>query len=721
MMLRFARLSAACALVFLVAACAQRVPQTGPYPRFAEFAGDEVKRVEFVGELAVPEDSLRGLLSTRPSRCRILFLPFCVGRYGRERHTLDLTELARDVTRIQLYHRDHGYYGTRVVPDVEPVGENDVAVRFAVLTGELVRARTVEVEGTEGIAPAEEVERRLPLKEGEPFRRSDFLASADSVQAALLREGYAYAQVLRNYSIDTIADVATARFGAVPGPLVRVDTILVLGTDRLSRQTIERTLAFRQGDVLVASRLAQSQRNLYDLGLVSFASVQLAPDSLQVDPDSARATVVVRVVEAPRYLGEASAGYGTLDCVRTQGRLVDRNFLGGARRLELNGSLSKIGTAAPLDGGLEGNLCKELQRDTLFKDTLNYRVAATFTQPRLFGTRTSTTLGLHVEKLSEINAYLRTSRGGQLAVAREVAPQTLVTTTFNVERGRTNAQDIFFCVALLVCDAGRIDTLRESRWSNSLGVALNRDRTRYNVYPVGGYHARATTDWASALLGSDDRYLRVFVDGAAYREVRRGWVLAGRLMGGTFLESLFEKEGFIPPERRFYAGGPNTVRGLERNALGPTVYVTEDTLRPGDEAFEGYDEKEVDIAATGGKRMVVGSLELRMPSPVFTSNLRFAAFVDAGQVWASERVALRGDTLPVTGAFRATPGVGVRLLSPVGPIRLDMGYNPHGYSEGPLFGFEKGTGELELLERKYRRSDTFWDRLQFYFAVGQAF
>jgi len=719
---RALRLAALCVLA-LSAGCVQRAPTTGPLARFAEFAGREVKSVELTGDLVVPADSLRRLLATRPTRCGILFIPVCPFGFGRVKRELDVEELGRDIVRIQLFHRDHGYYGTRVLPQVEPVGDDQVEVRFAIAPGDLVTTREVVVEGTDSIVPAEEVERRLPLKEGEPFRRTGFLASADTVRSALLARGYAYAEVLRNYSIDTIADVAEANFGAIPGPLVRVDTILVLGTDRLARRTILKQLAFRQGDVLVSSRLSQSQRNLYDLGLVNFAAVQLAPDSLQVDPDSANATVVVRVVEAPRYLAESSAGYGTLDCFRTQARVVDRNFLGGARRLELNGSLSKIGTGEPLGAGLENSLCSQLAEDP-YSQHLNYSAAATFVQPRLFGTRTSTTVNLHAERLSEYQAYLRTSRGGQLAALRQIGPQTTVTGAFNVERGQTEAPDIFFCVALLVCEPGEIQPLRESRWSNSLALALSRDRTVQREFPVGGYQARGTVDWASALLGSNDRYLRLLGDGAAYREVRTGWVLAGRVMGGAFVERLFEESGFIPPERRFYAGGPTTVRGVPRNTLGPTLYVTEDPVLPGDSGFTG-EFKTVRPAATGGTGMVVGSVELRMPSPVLREYTRLAAFVDAGKVWAQDSLTIRGESYATPTRLTITPGVGARFYSPVGPIRVDLGFNPYGAKSGPLVGFDPQTGELIPLGRHRPEADGFWEglqqRIQIYIAVGQAF
>ncbi|HEX8271247.1 MAG TPA: BamA/TamA family outer membrane protein [Longimicrobiaceae bacterium] len=717
---RFACLAAACATAAL-AACAPNVPRTGPYPGLAEFAGKEVRSVDLVGEQVVPRDTLRAVLSTRPSSCRSLGLPVCVFGIGRETNRLDLTDLQQDVARIQLVHRDHGYYGTRVTPSVENVGEDAVAVRFAVEPGDLVRVDSLEVSGTEGIVPPGELVGRLPLERGGPFRRNGFLASADTVRGRLLESGYAYSQVLRNYDLDTIADVARVRFEAVPGPQVRVDTVVVVGAERLGQRTARRQLGVREGDILRPSRLNQSQRNLYEFQMVNFATVELAPDSLQLNPDSASATVLVRVVEAPQYLGEVAGGYGTIDCLRTEARRLDRNFLGGGRTLEISGSLSKVGVGEPLDAGFQNSLCPALEGDTL-GNVLNYRVAADFVQPRLFGTQTSTTLNLYSERISELKTYLRTSSGGRLSVIREIAAQTLATAAVNVSRGKTEAQPIFFCFSLEVCERARVDSLQQSRWSNFFTLSLIRDRTRSDLYPTGGYQVRGSVDYAAQLLGSDDRYLRLFADGSVYREVREGWVLAGRLQGGSFLEGVTGSDGYIPPERLFYAGGPNSVRGFRRNALGPRVYL--EAVRPGTENPDSAELEMFDFAS-GGTRMVTGSVELRAPLPLLTDNLRLAAFVDGGRVWAS-----RSDTLVGESRFRFTPGLGVRLFTPVGPIRVDAAYNPYKLPVGPLYTIAED-GSLVVTEPAFDpntdprgeefRRDSFWRRIQIFIAVGQAF
>ncbi|HEU4884756.1 MAG TPA: POTRA domain-containing protein, partial [Longimicrobium sp.] len=126
---------------------------TGPLPQFAEYEGKEVRAVDFQGDLVVPEDSLRSVVTTHPSRCAILgLLPFCIGRFGENKYELDLGVLSRDVARIQLAHRDAGYYGTRVLPLVDPaVGEDGVNVTFRVEPGDLTTLTALELAGAETV------------------------------------------------------------------------------------------------------------------------------------------------------------------------------------------------------------------------------------------------------------------------------------------------------------------------------------------------------------------------------------------------------------------------------------------------------------------------------------------------------------------------------------------------------------------------------------------
>ncbi len=182
--------------------------------------------------------------------------------------------------------------------------------------------------------------------------------------------------------------------------------------------------------------------------------------------------------------------------------------------------------------------------------------------------------------------------------------------------------------------------------------------------------------------------------------------------------------------------------------LSDSVALTEDRKVPGagctvDQVNMGTcDARDVateafSVRPTGGQAVIEANLELRLPSPIFEDRLRTAVFVDVGQVWA------RRSDLDL-GEMVSTPGFGVRYESPVGPIRLDVAYNTQGpetlrvLTAGVCRAGEEGCGMAgsEQPEQEYRASETlitlvqarrwdpletFWDRLQIHFSIGQAF
>ena len=83
------------------------------------------------------------------------------------------------------------------------------------------------------------------------------------------------------------------------------------------------------------------------------------------------------------------------------------------------------------------------------------------------------------------------------------------------------------------------------------------------------------------------------------------------------------------------------------------------------------------VVPLGGNSVVVANLELRFRSPVLTDLVQFTVFADAGRV--TPGVDVRLDDL------RVTPGLGVRVASPVGPLRLDVGYNPYDLPAGAAY------------------------------------
>jgi outer membrane protein insertion porin family len=235
------------------------------------------------------------------------------------------------------------------------------------------------------------------------------------------------------------------------------------------------------------------------------------------------------------------------------------------------------------------------------------------------------------------------------------------------------------------------------------------DPTDGSVVTVGLMHA-------SHVVGSDALYQfnrGEFAVSRYFRVGRRG-VFAWRVRAGTILEQPITLDSqsvrFVPPEQRFYGGGPNSVRGYGRNELGPRVYVSDSiTVNGSDTTF-----RNVRTAATGGTAIAVLNTELRFATPVFPDRMRVALFVDVGQVWA------RGGQ--VTGV-RVTPGVGLRFATLLGPIRIDAAYNAYNPEPGPLYFQNNSDKTLTLRPNPYQPppATSLLRRIVLQFAVGQAF
>jgi outer membrane protein insertion porin family len=701
--------------------CGVRTPGAQRFPEFAEYEGRRITDVRFVGGEPFSADTLQTLIQTEPSRCSFLGLPLCVPftRLGQQTHRLNLTILGRDADRLANFFRRKGYFGTVVVPSVVARNEDDVRIGFEVRRADPVVLDALSVDGTAGIMDADSLARTLPLRPGSIFDLDRFDRSAEIVVNELRDRGHAYAELLRNYSVNVMERSAVAELEAIAGPRVVVDSILVFGADRLGLRATLRQLPFRQRDVLIFRRLVEGHRNLYSLELVQLATVRVAPDSLQLAPDdSSRVTIEVRIAEAPPRQVDAALGYGSVECFRTEAQWVNRSFLGGARRLAATAKLSRIGIAAPLDLGLDGTACRAFRGDEEFVDELDYRFHLEFTQPYFASPRNHLSVQTFAERVSEPAVFQREARGARIALNRRLALRTLLTGAVDVEHGATVASPALYCVAFQVCEPDIIEALQRPRFKNILSVNTMRDRTDAFVDPTHGYVARTNVAWAARWLASDVAFFRWTGEFSIYRTLWPRWVGAASIRFGNFFQtvSLDPEHRFLPPEERFYAGGASTVRGFERNALGPRVYVTDRTIEDPETGEELPDTRRARFVPLGGTALGVANLEVRMPSPFLTNVLRLVAFVDAGAIAEGSLWELDARE------WKLTPGAGARLQTPVGPIRFDVAYNPHDPRRGPLFVPEPATGALIRVADDFRPSPPgFFERFRLHVAIGQAF
>ncbi|MBZ9538159.1 outer membrane protein assembly factor [Modicisalibacter tunisiensis] len=169
------------------------------------------------------------------------------------------------------------------------------------------------------------------------------------------------------------------------------------------------------------------------------------------------------------------------------------------------------------------------------------------------------------------------------------------------------------------------------------GVSWSRTRTRNPRFPTWGDRQRLSLAASDTVWGSDASFLRATLDSQWIRSLGSDYRFIGRTSLGAMTTPDFDK---IPPSLRFFTGGDRSVRGYAYESLAPT---------------------NADGDLVGGQQLFVASVEAQRR---LTGNWWGAAFVDTGNAfntWWPQDLA--------TGA-----GLGIRWVSPVGPIRLDIAH-----------------------------------------------
>ena len=651
-------------------------------------SGDlEVMRLEFDGNHAFSDAELAKTIVTTPSAWarRYLHLPFTV------KHCLDRNELPNDRARLVIFYRRRGYPKVTVDTVVKELAPGAVEVRFKINEGPPMILRSFVVSGLDSIPEGRGTVRDLAIRAGGRFDRFAIDAAADTIRQRLHNSGYPRADAVNRFSVNDTTLSAWDTLFVTPGLRTRIGAIKITVTplpkrkQQIPEKVVRRIMGLDSGELYREDEIIDAQRAIYQTE--AYQHVSVTPDS---NADSV-VTLHVDLAEAAMHAARVGAGYGTLDCFRVTGEYTDYNFLNGARRLDINTRLSKIGIGRPLDKW--SGLCPAAKQD-VFSDRLNYYVGATLRQPVFLGLRTVPTITIYSQRVSEYNAYLRTTAvGGIASVIWRGVTRTPITLTYSMDYGRTEAQPALFCAVFNQCEAAERDQLQRTQQLAVLSLAVTRDNSNSLLSPTRGSIIRLEARNSSPVIFSNRnlQFNKVVGDASRYLNLGAGNVLAFRIRGGSvFGRNVASAAGFIPPQERLYAGGPTTVRGFSQNELGSLIYIAKnyekflstdtngnpDTVVLAATADSGTFKRVVPV---GGNSLVVGNAELRLRSPFAPDLLQWTLFTDAGEVWN------RGTPQVSQVKLKVTPGIQVTAFSPVGPVRVAIGYNPYQRPRGPLY------------------------------------
>ena len=412
----------------------------------------------------------------------------------------------------------------------------------------------------------EEAAAELQIAEGDPARPADILAAEGALLLALRRAGYPLASIVtREAVVDHDTKTMDVTWRIAPGPVADFARPSVAGATRTNTALLERLAARRlEGQPYTPERLERTRRAMMGLGVFNFVRAQEAPALDQ----AGRLPVHFQVQERPRHAVGGRFGFETNYGLTASAYWEDRNILGGAERLRLEGEVARIG-----ETGIED---------------ATYRAFATLRTPEFLGRdlQSITQIGAVRERL---RAYDRDAALASFTLEHRLSETMAVSAGPNYEEGQI----------------GRDGDMNAFRLFGLMG-GFRYDNTTNPLDPRQGQRfSFSATPYYSAL--DSNSFTRMLAIGTSYFDItgNGGSILALRAALGSAPGAARDE---ITLDKRFYAGGGGSVRGYTYQSIGPRDAAN----RP-----------------LGGASLVEASAEWRQR---LTRSWGMAAFLDAGSV-----------------------------------------------------------------------------------------
>ena len=529
--------------------------------------------------------------------------------------------LRQDINTISKRLKELGYRRA-VVQERRGVSlEGDkLIITFAVTEGPRTYIESIGLRGN-SIFTADELSERLQaIKPGDALVADEVRAGADSLITVYNSRGYSTAEVTPEIAdLSRVGEQERVRllYNILEGNRVRIREIQTLGTASTSVSRLENDFyRFRVGSYLDSEKVLRTERDLYDTN--AFSSINITSEPVgQTEDGVEERRVTVNMVEAKPNLLIYGFGYQFSKDPLT---IPGLSFLSGVRG---NAQI----TNSNLFGKLYvGSLQMRVGRDELLGQ-------ASFQNPRPFGKDFPTLVSLFARRLAE-KTFRSDRYTALIQTERRFSDDTIVYASYNFER---------ISLFDLQVSEEEIDRNRRAIRLGRIGPSFIRDKRNNTFEPTTGTFTIGSLYLAAKALGGNEQFIRSLVEHSRYYPLPKLRDTVYSVSGRLGLSTPFGGRDTLPISERFFAGGARDLRGFGFEEAGPQDPVTG---RP-----------------IGGNAVVVLNNELRFPLYRIVGG---TVFSDIGNVFRRVR-----DIHP--GQMTVTLGVGLRVKTPLGPMRLDVG------------------------------------------------
>jgi outer membrane protein assembly factor BamA len=391
--------------------------------------------------------------------------------------------------------------------------------------------------------------------------------------------------------------------------------IKIEGQKTVSEDVVRRQLTYKSGDLFSRKEMRDSQRKLYRLELFEFANVESQEDQRQQVPE---VPTRVTVGEAKHQKVTFGVGYGTEEQVRARIRWDHLNLFQGAQH-----------------GGVEAKW-----------SSLDRGVRLEYREPFFLSSHYSLSFEGQAWQAAE-PVYSLNQLGGRVTVRHQSSTTSFWSVSLGDEYQRSTVtpealEDLTIRDELIALGLNPRDGVSTGTLS-AIAFDVGRNTTGSLLDARQGYVLNGHAEQAGTWLWGTFNFYSVTAEARHYLPVGRRLVVANRLALGTIDALGTSLELNVPFYRRFFLGGASSLRGWGRFEVSP---------------LSGFG------LPIGGHTMLEGSSEVRLP---LVGKFGGVGFVDYGNVWANSWDFNLTDLL-------VSVGPGLRYLTPVGPMRVDFGY-----------------------------------------------
>lgn len=520
-----------------------------------------------------------------------------------------------DLEKIKSLYDDKGFLDVELIPKMDYGKEGEeLNITIEVKEGKQYLTGDIIIKGNL-VLPEKDVRRKIKMKSGKNFSNRALREDAMEVKQLYNHYGYMNASVDIERSLNSATGNVDIIYNIDAKELVYVGKIEIRGNSKTKEVVARRELRIFPGQKFDGEKIKRSKERLYNLGL--FEDINF--DTEETDDPNVQ-NLILNLKETKTGEFSFGGGYSSIDFLIGFVEVTQKNF-------DIMNFPSFTGAGQRLDIRAELGMVRH-----------NFNIS--WTEPWIFGAPYSFGFDLYQtahKRQSDIGwAYDESRLGGDLRLGKELTDYLRASAVYRLE-----------LIDIENVDDGASQALQDEEGKNTISsimFELTQD-TRDNIYnPSKGYILSNSIENAGGFMGGNKTFLKGTGTAAWYHTFFEKVVLELKVRGG--LVTPYGDSDTVPIYERFFAGGANTIRGYKERSIGPRDPGSNDPV--------------------GGEALGIGNIEFTFP--IYEKLLKGAVFYDVGNVHAKAEDFLTG------GDLKSGAGVGVRVKTPIGPVKLDWGY-----------------------------------------------